>query len=400
MENARINMLCVLDKASLMNICFHLGTQVLDKTFRYVSKECQSIVDEIFESPALLAKVLINTYGNKAVVNACKMGDSGIDVLSYVIKYIGETISVLCNMNNIHWKCLKIAANNGHYFLVKYLLEIFQSNYGIYNRSPNRILICVIDKKHHSILRLFVRARVDIISKAEAIYMAVILNNTALVKEVFEDKVFVGKKEFVCGGSSWEAGIGDIRHNKELGVLCDLDILSGRSYNTIFNMAVNIGNVAIVKELIENGINVNNVTDGLILNPISRGNIDLVKLLLDNGIGLRCEFALKIAVIKKHTNIVMLLLEKGFDPYAKDAEVFKWASYIGCVDVLEILADKGMVSSVYSSLALRWAIEGRQNEAVKFLLEKGAVVNEQIMETAYIWFDEEIYNMLENGLKV
>lgn len=379
-----------LDKNSLLHLCTFMGLKRLH-LFKQASSECSSIVDEVRSSPLLMGNLLIRKFGvEEALVRAVKAGIMGIGPGIELIKYIVECWGIH-EKNTAFWKSLNMAADVGHVKIVKYLLDSFGLDRSSrYQRSPYEITGNVACKRYYEVLKMLVRARVDIVSEHDALHMAAISRDVELVEEIMNE-----------GGANIHYGdnvaLMTAVRNKDIDMVrCLLrhgaDVNGGNG--AIFVAAINIGDVGIVKDFLMNGVRVERILDNAILSPIMKGNLEIVELLLDIGIGNGYEVALKTAVIQRNIDMVKLLLDKGADPLARSGEAFCWAAYKGCIDVLQLFLDYGVDPSTSNSLALRWALEKNNAAVVEFLLKKGARVDESVIETAFMWADEEIQQIL------
>uniref|UniRef100_A0A1X7UXE7 Death domain-containing protein n=1 Tax=Amphimedon queenslandica TaxID=400682 RepID=A0A1X7UXE7_AMPQE len=162
-------------------------------------------------------------------------------------------------------------------------------------------------------------------------------------------------------------------------------------------IAIEKGNIDIVKLLLEKGADPNVTKDTSGYNPalivaIKKDNIYIVKLLLEKGADPKVtEYtsgdnpALIVAIEKDNIDIVKLLLEKGADPnVTKDTSGYNPALIVAIkkdnIYIVKLLLEKGADPKVteYTSgynPALIVAIEKHDFKIVEVLLEKGADPN-------------------------
>jgi ankyrin repeat protein/uncharacterized protein DUF3471 len=142
--------------------------------------------------------------------------------------------------------------------------------------------------------------------------------------------------------------------------------------------AATAGDVAKVKELLEQGVDPNSANryGGTALSFASdKGHIEIVKLLLDRGANPNSKdtfynfTAISWAVQKGHGDIVKLLLAKGAEP---DLQVLMAGLHGGHQDVVKTVLEKGKFSSDQLTNALVFAQQLENPEMVKVLEAAGA----------------------------
>ncbi|MBF0408407.1 MAG: ankyrin repeat domain-containing protein [Candidatus Riflebacteria bacterium] len=168
--------------------------------------------------------------------------------------------------------------------------------------------------------------------------------------------------------------------------------------NDAFFNAVNSGDVAKAKEILNNGGKVNESTyDGLEMYPLNiailAGKLEMVKFLLEEGadINKTTKFdllsPLRFAVDVKNTEILRLLLSQGADLSIRDREggtALHRAAFKGNLDAISLFLEKGANLKDQSTgvpglknggTPLHVAVQNKQLNAVKLLIEKGADVS-------------------------
>jgi ankyrin repeat protein len=162
--------------------------------------------------------------------------------------------------------------------------------------------------------------------------------------------------------------------------------------------AIEMGNVAKVKFLLDQGVEVN-YRENLISRwfrssptplgyAVERGSAEIVKLLIDvgadvNGITRGCTTPLIIAAYKGYLDIVRLLLENGADVNKKvvpeSANALQQAAYYGHKEIAKILLEYGadpqevMKGGIPSLIRIRGSI-------LELLREAGGEVPPEIVE--------------------
>jgi ankyrin repeat protein/formylglycine-generating enzyme required for sulfatase activity len=161
----------------------------------------------------------------------------------------------------------------------------------------------------------------------------------------------------------------------------------------LFN-AANNGDLAQVKQLIEEGADVNSVNKtGItaLMRASQQGHLDVAKFLVNNGAdvnaaatgGLNGFTALMFASMNGHSDVVKFLVDKGADVNTHgpigDTPLFI-ASSMGNLDLVKFLVAKGAdvddgVGSGFGFTPLMPASQGGYLEIVEFLVANGADVN-------------------------
>ena len=155
-------------------------------------------------------------------------------------------------------------------------------------------------------------------------------------------------------------------------------------------MAANLGDLNLVKELIEEGADVNAVTEEKNYTPLfvaaQNGYLEVVKTLLEkeadvNAVTEKNFTPLHIAAQGGYLEVVKTLLEKGADVGAVTDEgstSLYLAAFHGRVEVVKTLIEKGADINAVTNIdatALHAAAQNGNIDIVKILLEKGADVN-------------------------
>ncbi|MDR2384561.1 MAG: ankyrin repeat domain-containing protein [Tannerella sp.] len=166
------------------------------------------------------------------------------------------------------------------------------------------------------------------------------------------------------------------------------DFLKKKASPEQFIDAAKNGNVALVKELLENGdVNAarkNGVT--ALMSASGKGHTEVAKLLIEKGADVNATrkngwTALMCASLKGHTEVAKLLIEKGADVNAtrkNNWTALLMALGIGHTEVAKLLIEKGADVNIANKngwTALMSAAFNGYTDVAKLLIEKGADVN-------------------------
>ena len=159
---------------------------------------------------------------------------------------------------------------------------------------------------------------------------------------------------------------------------------------TPLHKAAENGDIEIVKLLLENGADINAVDDDYSRTPLHyaayEGQKEVCQLLLEKGAHINAvdydgKTPLHDAVVYGHKEICQLLLEKGANINVVDDEdrtPLHYAAYCGCKEICQLLIEKGAnINAVdnYGKTPLYDAAHESHKEVCRLLLEKGADIN-------------------------
>ena len=182
-------------------------------------------------------------------------------------------------------------------------------------------------------------------------------------------------------------------HKQIVKLLIETDAKYRSNLNESLLLAVRLNKLDVVAHLISLGADVNtrDTTWGstVLMWAADKGNMEIVKLLLEKGADVNAKdtaygkTALMWAADKGHSEIVKFLLEKGADVNAKDTSwgstALIWAADEGDYETVKLLLDKGVnidtKDTAYGKTALAWASEKGRLKIVEYLVEKGADLN-------------------------
>jgi ankyrin repeat protein len=168
------------------------------------------------------------------------------------------------------------------------------------------------------------------------------------------------------------------------------DIFPPVSFPTGVLVASYFGQIAVVKQLIEDGADLESKDDEYGRTPLSwaaeNGHEPVVKLLIEKGADLESKdneygrTPLSWAAENGHDSVVKLLVEEGADLESKDNEhgrtPLSWAAENGHDSMVKLLIEDGAdlesKDDEYGRTPLSWAAENGHEPVVKLLIEKGA----------------------------
>lgn len=104
--------------------------------------------------------------------------------------------------------------------------------------------------------------------------------------------------------------------------------------------AIKLGNLSLVKKLIEQGVDVRALDNYALRCASYRGHTEIVKLLLEHGAPTD-DYVLTGVVRRRraHVEIVKLLLEHGADVGVRNSAPLRWATCCGHTEVVKILRE-------------------------------------------------------------
>jgi ankyrin repeat protein len=157
------------------------------------------------------------------------------------------------------------------------------------------------------------------------------------------------------------------------------------NYNLPMYVAVKYGHIEIMKLLKLHGADIHYDDKKYIEQAAMHNHIDIVKYLIntegDSPFAAK-ELGLKIASEYGHLDIVNFLVENGalidhYDEFDERDSALAYAANKGHLDIIKYLLEKGADIHYADDNAFIRAIEGKQFNAAKLLIEKGANINAQ-----------------------
>ncbi|KAJ3329207.1 hypothetical protein HDU93_001093 [Gonapodya sp. JEL0774] len=149
-----------------------------------------------------------------------------------------------------------------------------------------------------------------------------------------------------------------------------------------FRKACEHGHAEVARTLLDSDagkvyLEIPNILETMFREAIPRGHVNVVRLLADRGVDFRYDRnrALRSACQKGHIGIVRVLLSKGVDIHTPNNDALHRACGNGHSDVVNLLLEHGADIHANREGPLRWAIAGEKVEIVKLLIERGANVS-------------------------
>jgi ankyrin repeat protein len=142
-----------------------------------------------------------------------------------------------------------------------------------------------------------------------------------------------------------------------------------RARNVALKTASDVGNLEIVKYLVETlGTNINVLQDSL-ENAIRGNHFEVVKYLVEHGADIHenDEAALNSASLNGYLDIVKYLVEHGANIHGQEDDALINASARGHLDVVKYLVDHGANLHAQNNGALSWARKNKHRSVVEYL---------------------------------
>lgn len=365
---------------------------------------------------------------------------SGFKITSKLLKFS----SGYCSLKIIKWlfqkvkpndKLLVVAAKNGNYEIVNFLLELS------YTRYINRALKMALYHGHFKVVELLLKYDAKVIRHHDDFLLSAIHSGSIKYIKMFLSKPFMVTNLYTiiiwaCKRSDLEifkllvsSGINPKNHSYFSYYLlgnCNLDIVkyfhedgvtfhsdmlpvaieNDRNNNEVFKYLI-------TKKIVD--ISSESVQKRIISLAIEKGKYELVKLLLDVGckinaiqysiVTLRRLINSKCSIVPDY-NIIWLemvkyLIKHGYDVHANDEDLFIFSCTMGCLDAVELLYNMGSNIQAQNNLALRSASGKGKYEVVKFLFEKGIKLNNNYYYGPEVYQDIKLLDIyIEYGLDV
>lgn len=136
-------------------------------------------------------------------------------------------------------------------------------------------------------------------------------------------------------------------------------------------------NLQIIKELVEEGVDIHENKEYVLTWAAVRGYLDVVKWATEKGASVHAynDEAIRCAAREGHLNIVKFLAEKGANIHTFHDEAMRLAAANGHLNVVKYLVEKGANIHAEDDRAVIWAAERGHLDVVKYLISKGANIH-------------------------
>lgn len=254
-----------------------------------------------------------------------------------------------------------------------------------------------------------------------ALYLAVLLNNKAVVLRLLKDWVDINAVIAVNGFYFTALEVASINGHEEMARLllengADVNTEGGFDQTSALRAASEKGHHEVVRLLLENGANVNAESGSdhtTALHAASKnGHRETVKLLLENGGSVNAETghdhisALQAASEKGHPKVVRVLLKNGADVNAQGGfgTALQIAAESGHHEVVRLLVENGADINAknkhYHTSALEASSQNGHQKVVRYLLDNGAIANDESRDSASKSGNRKIQKLILNALPV
>lgn len=186
------------------------------------------------------------------------------------------------------------------------------------------------------------------------------------------------------------------------------------------------GNLEVIDYLIDIGAKVNDTKSNALAIAVINGNYQLVRKLVEHNAVAKGSLALQYAAERGYMEIVEYLVEKGHDIYARNnaallgavtgghLNIVKFLFEKGCrnvnalrdailtgsLEIVEYLVENGQFENQKNNNKLLLvSLSGKRTEILKYLIENGANVSEEVLRYAESISPPEIVEYLKENLK-
>nr|WBF70235.1 ankyrin repeat protein [Megavirus caiporensis] len=200
--------------------------------------------------------------------------------------------------------------------------------------------------------------------------------------------IILGKKHSLNDPKTWEFMI-----NQGLDLIADNGLATKN--------AIKCGYLAIVKKIVKDKYDVNVCSNKLneqLKDAVLKGDLDQVKELVENGADINIDnnIAIKNASSNGFLDIVEYLVKNGANIHADNDYAVRHALTNNHLNVAEYLVSVGANIHASGNYALRWASDYGLFEIVKYIVEHGAIYY-VVYDCYHYIFDNPIYNANQNG---
>jgi len=176
-----------------------------------------------------------------------------------------------------------------------------------------------------------------------------IVNNGIQKRQISYNNQNINNSRSLINGIRLTSGLGLVLYNikKFKPYHCDSNNnkfkLDKYNLNTCLKAAAEIGDLELVKLLIEQGADVKANNNYALRYASENGHLEVVKLLIEHGADVKAydNYAIRHASAKGHLEVVKVLIEHGADVKDNDNYAIKWASDRGHLEVVKLLIEHG-----------------------------------------------------------
>ncbi len=134
--------------------------------------------------------------------------------------------------------------------------------------------------------------------------------------------------------------------------------------------ACEVGDLSIVKYLIDQGTNINFGEGEPLINSCSNNHLKIVKYLIDKNAQVNIGYNTPLVMAIRHTDnmkLIKYLVEHGADVKASNNRPLKMSAINGNLNVLKYLVEHGVDVHYDNNVALKLALQRQNTEVVKYL---------------------------------
>lgn len=183
------------------------------------------------------------------------------------------------------------------------------------------------------------------------------------------------------------SAIGNVINNDNFEMLKFMEGRGGNIVNKLYlETAVRVGNLEMVKYLIEKGNNVHEDNDYIFVTACQEGKICIVIYLIEMGVNVnvRNSEALCYSCYMGNYDVVRLLIERGVNVNGNHGLGFIDSCMEGYLGIVRMLVEAGLKLGEYGQKGLSMAVSHGKVDVVKYLVEMGVGINVEMLEIAIL----------------
>lgn len=287
---------------------------------------------------------------------------------------------------------LRIAGEEGHYEIVKYLIEFKDKSLPEekYKDVPianvlrkqgylwyaENALDEAVNNGRTDIVKYLIKQRIRKFSKV--LGQAAKIGNMEMVRSLVDQigeltRIKKGAFDEAAYRAVLEGNLNILKYLVEKGAR--INVYHGDMYSPQHNLlsaASSLGSLEIVKYLVEQGVDIHDRNNIGFKEAVLNGHIEIVKYLVEQGANIHYqnEIALYDATWKGHFEIVKYLVEQGADIHAQEERVLIAASRGGDLEIVKYLVEQGADINAQKEQALEAACKRYHLEIVKYLVKQ------------------------------